>query len=209
MTDHLVIPVEDVCSHDSLILIPYQGIPIISAIVLSAPPEFNHPLPFDDSSNIIDGQIQIPLVPGTYVFSGTNICGRTYYFTVVVPPTHIPILDVIGTNIPGCSTSTGTIYVLFSCDPLPGGQHDIGGPFLITATMTSAPSTYNHQLPYDVSSFIVTTTGFNPTYTFTNGFVSSLVVGYLSVGDYTFHLVDNCGNTYDQIINVPLSTYSY
>jgi gliding motility-associated-like protein len=204
-TDYIVLPVEDVCSHNSTINIPYLGVPIVSVVITVAPTGFNHPLPYDASTDIINGEFQMTLIPGTYTFTGFDICGRPFNFNFIVLPSHIPNLELTGGNTVGCLTNTGTIFVHYTSNPLPDNSlYSIGGPFLISAIITNAPTAFNYPLPFDISTQIVTSVGLDPSLTFPNGFSSAINLTGLPIGDYTIHFVDNCGNVYDQTVNVPL-----
>lgn len=204
-TDYFILPEEDVCSHNSIINIPYQGVPIVSVVITVAPTGFNHPLPYDASADIINGFFQMTLIPGTYTITGFDICGRPFNFNFIVLPSHIPNLELAGGNTVGCLSNTGTIFVHYTSNPLPDGStYSVGGPFLISAIITNAPAAYNHVLPFDVSTLIVTNVGLDPSLTFPNGFFSVINLTGLPIGDYTFHFVDNCGNVYDRTVNVPL-----
>lgn len=143
-----------------------------SVFITQAPPNFLHDLPYDVSSSIDeDDQFTgtIPgIVPGDYMVVATDVCG-------------VPHPQII--NVPLVPPSPPDPKILSGCDPGMGSVAFSGsGINLVSVIMQSAPTTYSHSMPYDVSFNIDFNGGFS--------------MNTLPEGDYTFYLKDECGNEY-------------
>lgn len=94
--------------HGSMQIAGYAVPPsIVSATILSAPPAFQHPLPYDASQFIFDNHyyISMNMLPvGDYVFSLVDGCGRTATTTVTIEgyAAEPPVVTIT----PNCSTFT-------------------------------------------------------------------------------------------------------
>jgi gliding motility-associated-like protein len=174
-TDHRVVSYYSGCVLGYKVLIPDFGIPISSIVLTSAPVGYPNALPQNLSSMIsADGLFSMILpIPGTYIFEGINICGDNYIRTVNTnPPT--PLLTALGNSIANCSTDIGSITVELT-----------GAPALASVVIVQAPTTLIQPLPYDVSSFIISTT--------------KCTITGLPVGNYLLIVTDFCGTVYPAI----------
>ena len=178
--DYNLIPIS-ICSVDTTIHIPYMQIPPATLIITQAPPGFGQPLPYDATSTLINNTYTMLLHEGTYTFTGVDICGRDYAFTVIILPPVPATIETIVTGTP-CMTSQGQIHIE-AIDP---------PTIFVTAMVTQAPAAYNHPLPFDVSNFITSNTIF--------------YIAGLPAGDYVISLTDSCGHVFIINANVPSIT---
>ncbi|MEN9336716.1 MAG: hypothetical protein RLZZ500_1703 [Bacteroidota bacterium] len=138
--------------------------------LVSAPPNYPNPLPFDYSSTIQlpDAIIaQIEDVPfGTYTFIITDSCGNSTTKTVTLStaintgPSFIAKLTGCGEGYMSLKLTSPNVRYL-SCE------------------IIAAPSTYPYSLPHDLSAGIAT-----------NGVV---YLNQIPEGDYTIKTIDQCG----------------
>lgn len=134
------------------------------------PSEFNlnFPNPYTSGEIAFGGEFQ-PVPMGTYTVQITDACNRTTTETVTF--TFVPAFPSVSvTQTGGCDATTGNIKI-----EIP--TYDIQ-----IATIVSAPSAYPHNLPHDVSSFIIPDEGLDLT--------------NIPAGTYNFLLYDTCGNQY-------------
>lgn len=166
-----LLPNQDICSNLTNVKIPNGGPNVTSVSVISAPAGFGNPLPYDVSFNINNGVFVMGFLPGTYVFQGVDVCGRTFTYTVVIPPiSRILTETIISTG--GCTLSNGGINL------------NITGAVMASILITQAPSTLNQTLPFNVSSSIILPQGTNAQ------------IYNLPLGNYTLDVTDTCGNHY-------------
>ena len=118
------------------------------------------------------------LVPiGDYTATITDSCGKTdtVQFTIVETP---PVPIAVETSN-GCLSTEGQINI------------NIANYKLVTAIVTAAPANYPYSLPHNVSPQIDS--------------AGALSLALVPLGDYTFRLIDDCGNIYDPVyVNAPL-----
>ena len=156
----------------SLALLKFRGPYALTFLEAPAgfnPSDFNANFPNFTSGEISFGDEFTPVPMGTYTVQITDACNRTVTDSVTFE--FIPVLPSVSvTGAAGCDSTTGNILI-----EIP--TYDIA-----TATIVAAPNTYPHTLPHDVTEFIVPDEG--------------LDINNLPVGDYTFLLLDTCGNEY-------------
>ncbi len=151
---------------------------LVSAIITDAPGTYTAAvtLPNDVSANItLDGILALDDLPlGFYTISLIDDCGFTHEIIVEVPP----FIEKAFANamLPSCTPSFGTI------------RASSGNGILIAASIISAPASYNHTLPYNVTSKIAD-----------NGM---LYMNDLPPGTYIVRATDICGIVKDQEIIV-------
>jgi len=159
------------CSANSLggIRVVSRGANLASIIITSAPPAFTQPLPHNVSSLIPptgSTSVLVPNLPaGDYVLTITDSCNNTYIRNVTIS-TNISILPLSILERKGCGENYDSIAL----------SSPNGG--LLTVIITAAPSSFPHNLPYDVSFNIAT----NGTF-YMNSFPE---------GSYTFYTKDIC-----------------
>jgi gliding motility-associated-like protein len=138
----------------------------------------NYPGPYN-SDTITFGNAANLTPIGNYEVSITDVCGRsnTLVFNIFDFPS-VPI--AVGTNN-GCTGNSGKIVV------------SIPAYKVVTATITSAPSSYTFPLPHDVSSFVDSTFGV-------------LILDPLPLGDYVISVTNNCGDLMNPL-NVTVPVY--
>lgn len=175
ITDHKLVIMYENCVPQHFVFIPNEGISPSTVVLTSAPAGYPGLVPDDMSDMISDGffSMFLPTYPGTYVFTGVNVCGDTYIRTVTILPPN-PLLVAVGSTVPACDNANGSATIEL-----------IGGPPIATVIMTAAPAAYPHTLPYDVTSFLISS--------------SSCRVTGLPVGSYTFVVTDVCGTTYPAV----------
>jgi len=154
-------------------------VPPINVSFLSAPAGFNplsfngnHPGPFTDVP-IEYGGAANPLPNGTYSVQVTDACGR-------IAQNEYTITE---------STEPGYLVLLQGCGSGQISMPDPIGPNVASVIMNSAPASFNHSVPYDVS------------FNISNGL---FVMQQLPSGIYTFTVVSVCGITYNYTIEIPL-----
>lgn len=166
-----LLPNPNVCSDLVIVKIPNGGPRVTSVIVTSAPVGFPNALPYDVSFNINNGIFTMGFPPGTYVFEGVDVCGRSFNYTIVIPP-RARILTENVINGGGCNLSNASI-----------GLSMIGAQ-MASILITQAPVALNQIVPFDVSSSIAL-----PQRT-------TALIQNLPAGNYTLDVVDTCGNHY-------------
>lgn len=153
----------------------------ITISFLSAPAGFNpisfnedHPGPFSSFPAEYVGAGNNVMPDGDYNIRITDACGRTAQnlFTMTNPPEPSYLILSV-------SCGLGQISM-----PAPNGTR------VASVIMNSAPTAYNHTMPYDVSSFI------------SDGIFE---LSQLPSGTYTFTVVNICGTTYNYTITIPFS----
>ena len=127
---------------------------------------------------IIFGSTTNPTPLGTYDVTITDFCGRTVSisFSLLSMP---PNPSAIANNN-GCLTNSGSIGIV-----IPNYK-------IITAIITSAPASYPFAIPHNITSLI------------DSNFVLNL--NPVPLGNYTFLLTDECGNTIAPV-NVTVPAY--
>lgn len=144
------------------------------------PTDFNSDFPGPFSSDVIVfGSSTNPVPIGTYGITITDFCGRTTSVTctVSIRPSN-PVAT--GSNN-GCSTNSGNITI------------SIQAVRLSTAVLVAAPVSYPFPLPHDLTPTIDA--------------LGNLTLNPVPLGDYTFLLTDECGDTLDPVTaTVPIYT---
>ena len=191
-------------TNSGTIVISIPNYPITNALVTSAPAGFGQTLPFDASSFIdSSGILTLNPVPiGDYIIQISNKCN------VPIPPINctIPIYvnqGLSSSSRPGCDLQKTSISISSKNSKL------------TSVLITSAPVSYNHPYPYDVSSNIIANGNLyldnlpGGTYQFSTidqcGFTNTITVtaaGY-NITNSTFSLQPNCGS-----FNIPLNFIS-
>ena len=156
-------------------------------IISQAPPNFDHPVPYDSTSQINSFGVflQSFTIPGDYTFTGVNVCGRTFEVELNIPITTVQEAT-FSFNDYGC-TSHGRIRIKNSNAPPTG-----------SILITQAPPGYPFSLPHDVSD--TTIDNEHPT--------NDILVQNLPSGDYTIQFADVCGHVYPKIqATVPVNLW--
>lgn len=169
-----------ICPNLGHITIPGDtGVLVATANIVEAPTNFPHPLPFDLTDYIVDGQLTIDLPPGTYTITGMLVCGNEFTFHPVILE---PSVVAEAQNAFGCAGNTGKLTLTL-----------LNGIMLQSAVIVSAPAGYLQPLPYDATAGITTD---DP---------KKCEITGLMYGDYVVHVTDGCGNLYVINVNVPLN----
>ncbi|MCF6133114.1 gliding motility-associated C-terminal domain-containing protein [Flavobacterium wongokense] len=148
---------------------------ITSAIITASTNDLGHPIPYNVTGLISGGVLQMQLPPGTYTIQGMDTCGNPFSYTFEMPPKPEAVI-VNSTPEAGCAG-------------LHLGNIKITGT-ITSAIITSAPTGYNHPMPYDVSFLIPTTVG------------STMTIPDLITGDYGLDITDICGIHHIMVVNV-------
>ena len=183
--DYVVQPSNNPCNPSFILRIPNNGPPINTLILTQAPSSLNYSLPLNLTSQIVGGVYQMTLlVQGTYTFTGTNICGDSFSFDIIIPPLIPPTLTPSGSSTAGCNSFNGIASILLN-----------GLPFLATVTLLQAPPNYVGTLPQNVSQFIVVTDK------------KKFFMQNIPAGNYVFSVTDTCGTIYNPVnVIVPPSS---
>lgn len=150
----------------------------VTASIISGPASFSATYPVDvimyiDSTGKV---IEIANMPaGDYVMIATDNCGNNYHEPFTVPPmaTQVSVLAR-----PGCEYGKGSIRIRGSMVNL------------TSVVITAAPADYTATLPEDVS------------YNISASFPDTFSMNGFPAGDYTFHVIDNCGLPHDVTVTV-------
>jgi gliding motility-associated-like protein len=170
------------------ISVPPQN--IISVTILQAPAAYTatHTLPEDVSAFIVNGRVRMIDMPkGRYQIQVSDDCGFTY------PPKTFTINDYRDKGF--------NIATLPSCGPGFGGvRFRSGNSAIATAKIVSAPSTFRHSLPYNLSGSMTTS--------------GDVYISDLPEGEYVFDGLDTCGATKQLPVTVvgydaSTATYEY
>lgn len=149
---------------------------LVSAIITDAPSSYQATLPQNVSSSItLDGILALDDLPlGIYTITITDDCGFVYEIIVEVPP----YIERAFANamLPSCDVGYGTLSA------------SSGNGILTAASVISAPSAFNHALPYNVTSKIAVD--------------GILYMNALPAGTYIVRATDICGLVRDQEIVV-------
>jgi gliding motility-associated-like protein len=150
------------------------------------PAEFNpltfnagYPGPFT-TSEVIFGNLQNTVPFGNYKLSAIDGCGKTANldFSLSDQPLR-PNVHVFNN---GCESLFGTVRI-----QVPGSRQ------IVSISMILAPTAYPNPLPHNVMSSVNTTGIF-----FNNN---------LPVGNYSFLITDNCGDSYTVLVTVPVFVF--
>jgi len=172
-TDHKLVMKYVNCVPQYMVIIPDRGVSPLTVILSSAPAAYTGPVPADMSAAISNGIFSMILpVPGTYVFTGVNICGDPYIRTVTTIPPD-PLLVAVGSTVV-CGNLLGAVTIQLQ-----------GAPPMATVIMTSAPAAYPNPIPDDVSEYILS--------------AETCQIPGLPIGNYTFLVTDDCGTTYPAV----------
>lgn len=175
---YVIIPNVNPCIPLMTVKIPNTGPAVVSVIMTTSTVPVGHSLPWDVSFNVNAGGVFLmELLPGTYTFQGIDVCGRPFEYLITIPPRFVTI-TAVGNPVTGCGLSSGSINIITN------------GMIIASISITQAPSTYNHILPYDVSASII-----HPTDT-------TAQIFNLPSGNYTLLLTDTCGVTYTRVVTV-------
>lgn len=185
LPDYVISPSGNVCNPTYTVFIPNTGPPINTLFLTQAPPILNYIFPYNLTSQIVNGYFSMVLISGgTYTFTGTNVCGDSFLFDVIIPPLAPPTITATGFSNVGCATFNGSLNIAIN-----------GGPTLVTVTLLQAPSNYVGTLPQNVSQFIV------------HPLDKNLFLQNIPIGNYVFSITDSCGNNFNPInVNIPVNT---
>lgn len=114
---------------------------------------------------------------GSYTVEITDSCGRSYTDTFEVTEPENETQVITDAE---CGSDEGSVQIW------------IQGRTIATVTMISAPATYTGTLPEDVSAYVGEQEGF--------------LMDGLPLGTYEFHLVDICGDEYNEIVELEPTT---
>ncbi|MFP9115263.1 gliding motility-associated C-terminal domain-containing protein [Flavobacterium sp. RHBU_3] len=132
------------------------------------PEAYNSQQPTFTSDSADFGSELNPVPLGTYTVQITDACGHTTTTTVEL---EVPDVEPVYNVIADCGSTTGSINI------------NLGNKSLVQAVVLTAPDGFPGTLPFD-ASFGINDQG-------------DLVLTDVPLGDYTFYLVDECGNEYD------------
>ncbi|MXN90989.1 T9SS type B sorting domain-containing protein [Flavobacterium sp. Sd200] len=169
------------CNQHTLTFTASNFVPPYTLNFIDAPPTFNpqafnpdYPGPFTDTVTWYGTQ-EHPVPNGYYEVELTDACGRTTTNSMdVIREKPDPTLR--GFNN-GCFSVIG--YITAS---IPDRE-------IVFAEIVRGPSAFTTPVPYDVSSMI--------------GSNGTLRVNNLPVGEYLIRIQDDCGDWYDEVIEVP------
>jgi len=149
---------------------------VVSANIIAAPSTYPLALPSNINLNITtEGGLALNNMPlGGYTIAFTDDCGFTYEIYINVPP-YVEQPFFIRA-LPSCTAQFGTVSV------------GSGNGILTAASVISAPSAFNHSLPYNVNSKIAAD--------------GRLYMNNLPPGTYIFKATDICGVVKDQEVIV-------
>lgn len=141
------------------------------------PVSFNttYPGPFQ-TSVVTFGSLENTCPFGDYVVSVQDACGRTTQleFSFI----EKPLEPTVNTNNNGCDSSFGRVRIFIPDDRM-----------IVAISMTDAPVEYTNALPDDMISLVNAQGVF--------------IHPNLPVGNYTFNITDDCGDTYTVEVTVP------
>lgn len=153
---------------------PCNYLPPYTVNFLSAPAGFNpatfnanHPGPFTGTAVYLSTATQ-DMPNGNYIIEITDACGRSAQTQIDINPPSFTYDVTLNPNI--CNESIVEI------------KDD-----LVSVLITSAPSTINHPLPYDVS----------------NNIQNGIFHMSLPSGTYVFHVINSCGITSNITVVIP------
>ena len=136
------------------------------------PTAFNSSFPGPYNQPTVDFGDTTNFVPfGDYEVTITDSCGKTdvAQFSIVDTP---PVPNVIEIS-DSCLSTTGQINA------------SIANYEIVSIIMTAAPASYGFPIPHDVS-FLIDSAG-------------AVRIAPVPLGDYSFRIVDDCGNIYDPV----------
>lgn len=169
----IIIPNLGCDSNRSKITIKIPRFSIVSAIITIAPAAYGSTP--DDVSEFItpDNELELlNLISGDYTVLLTDECGNSYTYSFTIPGLAT---SVSSNTWPGCEIGKGSVRIR--------GNNTI----LTSVIILNAPATFSQTVPYDATSFI-------------GGGIFSM--GNLFPGNYTFKVLDNCGEEKTVTINV-------
>ena len=164
-----VLPVPDSCAGEAIVRIPNGGPLVTSVIMTSGPSTINQTFPYNVSFNINSGVFTMQLPSGTYNFTGTDVCGNSFQYEIIILP-RVVSMTASGNSFPGCTSNDGIITVTSA------------GGTISSIRITSAPTALNQTLPY-----LVPLANPNSMY---------VQITNLPVGNYTLAVTDNCNQVY-------------
>jgi gliding motility-associated-like protein len=148
----------------------------------TSPSDFNpvlfnptYPGPFT-TSTVPFGDEDNTVPFGAYVLAAQDSCGRTATLNFSLVPK--PITPNIVTSNNGCGSNFGTIVI-----SIPNSGE------IVAISLLQAPAAYTGTLPQDLISLV------NAQGTF--------VASNFPVGDYVFSFIDDCGNEFEETVNIP------
>lgn len=171
--------VANVCGRDLIITISNM-LPPYTLEFIEAPMEFN-PLDYNDNQGvytefvIVFEQEDVGLPYGIYTVNIVDACGSIGTASIeLMEELEIPMLSSANG---GCDTETGGLSV-----SIPNRE-------IVSAIITEAPLSYVNAVPDDISNLIAS-----------NGL---LLVDFLPIGNYILEMIDNCGNVYTEVFEIP------
>lgn len=159
---------------------------VVTLIITSAPAGFGFPIPYDVTSQIIDGVFIMQLPLGTYTFEGLDKCGDEY---ILVRTIDLPTYSITAENQAGCESNTGTITIKYA---------NVGLELaIIGVRILSAPAAFSFPLPFNANQYILLPIS-----------KIEVVITGLPSGDYVIEVEDFCGNLYLLTITVPIDIFT-
>lgn len=163
------------CNGQALDFAVVDMIPPIAITFTSAPAGFS---PLSYNFNTIEGTIYTspttPMPSGSYTAVSTDSCGNTATTTIVILPPNPPALVSV-TNLPACELGFGSIRIVGV------------GSAIVNIVMTAAPSGYPVTAPHDFTQ---------------NLLLDALSLGPMIQGNYSFTIINECGETIVQPVTV-------
>jgi gliding motility-associated-like protein len=168
------------CGQYYLTVVARNFVPPYDIEFLTPPVADFNPLNFNPQANQFTamttqyGGVGNPVPEGLYTVEITDVCGRVGTASIEIVYL-IPEPSVQGNNN-GCYSPLGYISA------------SVPARNIVSAFITIGPPEFAEATPYDVSSFIA------------NGVV---IVPDLPTGDYTIIFTDDCGQPYEEEVNIP------
>ncbi len=167
-------------TNSGTIVISIPEFRLVSATILTAPPDYPIVLPHDVSSLIdASGVLTLNPVPlGDYTFLLTNECGDTFSSVNVTVPIYVN-QGLFSEVRPGCDLGESSIEI--------GSLNTT----MSTISITAAPSIFVPTIPYEASANISSGLFF---------------MNSLPAGNYTFDVVDSCN--FSNTLSIAVAGYA-
>lgn len=140
-----------------------------NVVVIEAPAEFGQALPYEVPTSGDNEYPMINYAPGNYKLEVTDLCGTVTIIEFSVTASNVAV-PVISVRL-GCENGVGSLKIAGSVN-------------IISAQLISAPSNANFVTPMDVSALLF-------------GSPQGLYMNNLTLGEYSFSVVDECGTTHN------------
>lgn len=130
------------CAFGQITIPANSGTFLSTSIITSAPAAYGQILPHNVSGMIDDGILTINLLPvGTYHVRVLDICGRTFEYDIVIPPST-GVQPIITNFVKGCEEGYASILLRYPSQKIS------------SITITSAPALYTGAVPANLSANI-------------------------------------------------------